>query len=81
MSHVTEIQISAGPNLEVRPVKTPAGARRSMLAALDRHEDVDGVSWYAARDRVLAWDGRSPLRVTLDHQIENTRTAVTIAAV
>jgi hypothetical protein len=81
MSHVTEIQITAGSNQEVRPVKTPAGARRSMLAALRRHEDVDQVEWFAARDRVLAWDGRSPLRLTLGHQIENTRTAVTIAAV
>lgn len=83
MSDVSEIQVTIGGNVvDARRVSTPAGARRAMLAAIERHRHgTDTISQQAAILRASRWDGRTPLSVALTDYVRNNEVAVLIAAV
>jgi len=59
---------SDGTVLDERSAETPAGARRSLLAMIDRHCTsgwVDGVSQQVAESAAAHWDGRSDFKAVV----------------
>lgn len=64
-----------GEVVSVRTATTPAGVRRSLIAAIDRCDDVDSVSRQFAEIDATNWDGKENLRIRLTDVIRNNETS------